>query len=645
MRKSFLALAACSFVCLFSMKASASANFVYHEQTNNFVATPQCNDGSTNTSCGRYVENTDRSGAAGFQIFSPETYTLHFKVEFQFFTNQTRVYYTTDGSNPCGSFGAVGNVTQPNNTPCGVSNTTQVAVASYTCTYADQTQSCQVVDVITATIPPQLAGTTVKYIVSAWHSGGGPEIFGNSGTCNGCFQASNSSDATVFQYNVLAPPSTPLIISEFRLRGPNGPDDEFVEIYNNGNTDVTVNAFDGSAGFALAASDGVARFTIPNGTVIPARGHYLGTNSTGYSYGSYPSAALTGGGAAASSLPTAASTAAEIRRATPVRAPVQRDSVAALKGGRGTGIVKPLEPRPDDVTPGPLAATGDATWTTGIADNAGIALFNTANPANFTLANRLDAVGSNVEANTLYKENTGYPALTATSANYSFYRSMCSYVDNVGCTTPGLPKDSGDNASDFLFVHPSGTDLGAGKRIGAPGPENLSSPIQRNALFGFALLDNTQVASLSPNRGRSLTSDPSNSSTLGTMTLRKRVTNNTASNVTRLRFRVIELTTFPSAAGFADLRVRNSSTEVVTGINDPATCPGGITPCAVTVQGLTLEEASAPGNQPNGGGYNSSLSVSLLTPLAPNASINVEFLLGVQATGKFRFFINVESLP
>ena len=52
MRKSLLILAACALVCLFSTTASATANFVYHEQTNNFVATPQCNDGSTNTACG-----------------------------------------------------------------------------------------------------------------------------------------------------------------------------------------------------------------------------------------------------------------------------------------------------------------------------------------------------------------------------------------------------------------------------------------------------------------------------------------------------------------------------------------------------------------------------------------------------------------
>ncbi|MDT7602958.1 MAG: hypothetical protein QOF61_955 [Acidobacteriota bacterium] len=564
----------------------ATANFVYHELTNNFVATPTCPSGATDTACGRFVENTDRSGSAGFQIFSPETYTLHFKIEFQFFTNAARVYYTTDGSQPCGSFGAVGNVTQPNGTPCGVSNTTQVSTASYTCTYADQTQSCQVVDVTTGTIPPQPAGTTVRYIVSSQFvctSGNpnscGPEVFGNSGTCNGCFSATNSSDATNFQYNVIAPPATPLLISEFRLRGSSGASDEFVEIYNNGDLDVTVNAFDGSAGYALAASDGIARFTIPNGTVIPARGHYLGTNSVGYSLSTYPA-------------------------------------------GNGT------------------TATGDATYTTNIADNAGIALFNTANPANFTLPNRLDAVGSTSEANTLYKEGTGYPALSVGSSttNYSFYRDLVT----------GLPKDTNNNAADFLFVESNGIDAGAGVHLGAPGPENLSSPIQRFSLIKASLLDATTSSAAPPNRVRNFTSDPANNSTFGTLDTRRRFTNHTGSNVTRLRFRIVDITTFPSSPGIADLRARTSGDVIVSGVNDPGTCPGGATPCTVTVHGTTLEEAGAPNNQPNGGGFNSTLSagtVTLATPLAPGAAINVHFLLGIQGTGSFRFFISIEALP
>jgi hypothetical protein len=69
-----------------------------------------------------------------------------------------------------------------------------------------------------------------------------------------------------------------LVISEFRLRGPSGAQDEFIEIYNRSGADHTVVAASGG-GYGVAASDGTTRCTIPNGTVIPNRGHYLCVNS------------------------------------------------------------------------------------------------------------------------------------------------------------------------------------------------------------------------------------------------------------------------------------------------------------------------------------------------------------------------------
>src|SRR5687768_6297235 len=77
-----------------------------------------------------------------------------------------------------------------------------------------------------------------------------------------------------------------IIDSEFRVRGLNGATDEFIELYNNSGANHTVAG--GGTGYALAASNGVARCVIPNGTVIPNRGHYLCVNSAGYSLSSYP---------------------------------------------------------------------------------------------------------------------------------------------------------------------------------------------------------------------------------------------------------------------------------------------------------------------------------------------------------------------
>ena len=338
-----------------------------------------------------------------------------------------------------------------------------------------------------------------------------------------------------------AQPLGSVLISEFRLSGP-GPvgtspepngtisqaeTDEFVEIYNNTNSAIVVSTTDGSSGWSLVASDGVARFTIPNGTVIPARGHYLGVNSLGYSLGGYPA-------------------------------------------GNGT------------------LATGDISYTNDIPDNAGIALFNTSNVSNFVLANRLDAVGSASEANTLYKEGTGYPALTLSiSSQHSWVRNLSS----------GVPKDTNVNSADFVFVDTQATDAGAGARLGAPGPENLSSPIQRNATIKASLVFPCVQSTASPNRIRDLT--PVFNGSLGTLDIRRKFTNNTGGSVTRLRFRVVDITTAVVPPGTADLRAITSNDVPVASGNNP--CGTG----ALTLRGSTLEE---PPGQIIGGGLNSSLS-------------------------------------
>ena len=131
------------------------------------------------------------------------------------------------------------------------------------------------------------------------------------------------------------------------------------------------------------------------------------------------------------------------------------------------------------------------------------------------------------------------------------------------------------------------------------------------------------------------------------MTIRRRVVNQTGGTVTRLRFRVIDMTTHPSGP-LADLRLRSSSDQVIAGINDPNTCASTGTPttpsCTVTVKGLTLEQ---PPNVPaaNGGGLNTTVTLPLPGGLPDGQSINVNFLLGVQKTGPFRFYLVIEALP
>ena len=415
--------------------------------------------------------------------------------------------------------------------------------------------------------------------------------------------------------------TVPLLISEFRLRGPNGPGDEFIEIYNNSDFSHTVNSVDGtSSGYALVGSSNAVindnlpatRFVIPNGTVIPARGHILATNSasSGYSLSNYPA---------------------------------------------GSG----------------LTATPDITFTIQIPDNVGITLFGTSVAFNFNLANRIDAVGSSADNNSLYREGAGYAPITSSNLEGSFFRKLpggctgslsgnCNNITLVSTTLGPLspyPIDTDNNASDFLYGDVAATDLGTSRRLGTPGPENLGGPITGILSPGLVVsrLDSTVPEDSAPNRVRNTSPGSLQNSTFGTVTFRRRITNNIGQPITRLRFRIFDITTLPSigsgcnvepapAGCAADLRALSANFASVT-VNDPVSCAPASTPCNVAVQATTLE---GPPVQSFGGGFNSSWSADSIcaaTPLFNNGSINLQFVTGVQQTGIDRLYVVVEATP
>jgi hypothetical protein len=416
--------------------------------------------------------------------------------------------------------------------------------------------------------------------------------------------------------------NVPLIISEFRLRGPNGPNDEFVEIYNNSDFAHTVQSFDNSAGYALVGSANAlindnlitTRFVIPNGTVIPARGHYLAVNTAGYSLANYPAGTPFGGSS---------------------------------------------------------SATSNIGYTIQIPDNVGIALFGTSVAGNFNLANRIDAVGSAADNNALYREGTGYFAIASSNFEGSFFRRLpggCTGSISGNCNTIALvtstlgptspyPQDTDNNFADVLYGDVAANDLGTSRRLATPGPENLAAPITGILSPGIVVtrLDSTVAEDASPNRVRNTTPGSLQNSTFGTLTFRRRITNNIGQAITRLRFRVVDITTLPSigsgcnvepapancAADFRTLTAGNSSVSV----NDSALCGSGATPCNVTAIGTSLE---GPPVQPFGGGFNSSWSadtVTAATPLINGASINLQFTVGLQQTGADRLYVVVEAFP
>ncbi len=372
-------------------------------------------------------------------------------------------------------------------------------------------------------------------------------------------------------------PATPgqVLISEFRIDGPNGSDDEFVELYNNTDQPLSVQAADGSTGWALVSATDTggalaALCVIPNGTTIAARGHYLYTTTRG-------SSLLTYGGT---------------------------NQAAGDATGRGIYAQAPAQPF------------------------IGLALFRSANPLNWTAVNQLDAVGG-TQAAALLREGAGMAQNFdfSSDAQYSWVRKL----------TTGLPQDTNDNAQDFALVSTKGGPLGGGPSIlGAPGPENAASPSQRNAQIKASLIDTGAASTASPNRVRDSTTNVCGgpNCALGTLTIRRKFTNKTGLPVTRLRFRIVDITTAPAPAGTADLRALTSADASV-----PASGGGSI---SISVKGTTLEQPPA---QLLGGGLNTTFTVALGGMLAPNAPINVQFVLGVQQGGGFRFLINIEALP
>ena len=368
----------------------------------------------------------------------------------------------------------------------------------------------------------------------------------------------------------LVKPSTPapsttgsLIINEFRLRGPQGVRDEFVELYNPSDTPLRVTTTDNSDGWALAYSttagvvSGVA--VIPNGTFIPARGRVLiadDPDSTG-----------------AAGLPTV---------------------VYGLSGYPNTPV---------------RASDSDIGWAFDLADNGGLALFKSSTVANFTAPNRMDSVGFASTPVGLFKEGTGIPDVAVAGVQQTFFRNSAS----------GTPKDTDNNVADFIFADPAGTLTAAGQRLGAPGPENLDSPIHNTTgTMGMPVFDNSVSAATAPN----FVFDPTAvaNGTAGTITVRRRLVNNTGTSISRVRLRFVDLTTFPQPAGTADLRLLTSSN-------------------------LTVE---TPPAQALGGGLNTSAAppiVTFATPIANGANIPIDFVFGVMQTGCFHFVVTAEALP
>ena len=426
------------------------------------------------------------------------------------------------------------------------------------------------------------------------------------------FNSDTGPNVTAYDFEPKAPPvpgSRGVVISELRNSGPGagisfrsnaaaevsaGNGDEYVELYNTTDTDISVTDVEQSDGGwtllrrgATCVDPPVIVATIPNGTIIPAHGHYLLTGSN-YSLGQYPA----GDGSSQNPQTT---------------------------------------------------ATPDQIYDDSIGGDVDVGLFNTTDPSSFDLAHRLDAVGFNNGTGgtcDLLSEGNPLPNTRDSSQQYAFVRRE---------PLTGGVQDTNDNAADFVEVSTDPTtNVGDNPSpvLGAPGPQNTSSPVSSNTLFGSDLTAPSVARELAPNRERD--QSPDTCAPQGTLRIRRQITNNSGSFISRLRFRVADVTTVNSqnesdaSEPQAILHVRSSSGEDLTGV------PGRGN---IHVFGLQDEQEFLE-NETQCGGLNNSLTPSdgeediirLDNPLAPGQTIDVVFLLGVEKVGHFRFYVNIEAL-
>jgi hypothetical protein len=385
-----------------------------------------------------------------------------------------------------------------------------------------------------------------------------------------------------------------LIISEFRLRGPGGENDEFVEVYNTTTSTIRVVdqssdpgyqglcALTSSCGWALTDLSNIVggspKFIIPNTTEIPPHGHYLITNNGegGYSLSSY----ATADGSYTSGV----------------------GSVMDISDGTGIAIFKTADTRAFD---GSNACLGGVGGVSCVLDGVGFS--NNAAP---------------------YREGTGLPVIADANVEHS-------YVRKVGTT--GFPQDTNINADDFWLVAPDPTTISSATAVlGAPGPENTNSPVNQTSQMKSSLLNPILSSTASPNQVRNSTpGTPGTPTAFGTLTLRRVFKNTTGGSVTRVRLRITNISTTNSpGAGTAqaDVRMLTSIAETITVNGNP-----------VDVRKVTLEE---PPTQAKGGGYNASLVFDLPGgTLADQGSVAINITMGVAKGGTYRLAYIVEAAP
>ncbi|HYJ86395.1 MAG TPA: hypothetical protein VEW46_10085 [Pyrinomonadaceae bacterium] len=609
--------------------------------------------------------------------------------------------YTITVSN-IGGGATTGVVTVTDTVPIGLTPTGPTGLHNgWNCSINGQTLTCARVDELPAGSSYPVITLTVQVINPA------PLSVTNTATVSGGgdVNPTNNSASDPTTINCVPDASqtntNPLMISRFRQNGPNGPTDEFVEIYNPGTTAHVVASGNCTGGYSVVASAGNGTTSnavlqvcrIPNGTVIPAGGYYL---CTGSAY-SLNNRGLNGGPEGATAIGDA-----PIGCGGSCIGDIPNDAGLALLDV-GANVVSLCGKGSFACASGFIYSSQVENGSARLYDSVGFNSYGLGAPApgrpslagNFCEGPCLQPVG---DASTgacnpseLFPVVPVPPACYGLAGQYQILRRQTTFDASLGT----VHQDTNNNPNDFILVAPTAVSnmgilvtgvSGVTAVLGAAGPQNSTAPADMpRTQFTQAPFDGDNQLG-APNAERIYALDPSIANTandpLGTFILRLRFTNNSGKPITPIRFRIDNLATLCGphqsalvgtanaknlsttpdcgGAGFsAILKVVNSAHELVmdssgtmrtvlgTIMEDLSAgappAPGPLSPFGGGIDNTLITarpEEGSTGDGVNGGrGFFNGISFA-----SPPANVfRVRFKFGVVKTGRFILLVTPQA--
>jgi hypothetical protein len=344
-----------------------------------------------------------------------------------------------------------------------------------------------------------------------------------------------------------------IIISEFRLDGPNGTGDEFVEIVNNNSTPKTITSsdapnFTGFSVWGIVAGAPRKICTIPNGTLLIPGQHYLCARVQPGNVGSYELGNYAAPDFNTFTLQPAASLAVDGGIALFSSEDVQINTDGTFFSTLGTvfredavGFKKknsdtfPLSFAPAFREGDGLNPIGDQT-PAGRSSQAGAPGGSAVREYSFVRKHQIAANGG--WSGPVYNDANNNSVDFALVSNIGDFNSFPAEMDSAAVQ----PAFAGFNFDPSPNGFP-GTEAATTPVFGAPGPQSLASPAERNFNTQFlrSAFDTGSAVDVSPNRERN--SQIVCGSSRGDLILRFTYKNNTGLAQSNLRVRWVDIST------------------------------------------------------------------------------------------------------